>query len=77
MYQTQIIISDNVHKRLLDLSKKLKTKESDIISMAILTFNPVNTSIDRINLLQMARGIWKNRTDLPSPSELRNAWERN
>lgn len=77
MYQTQIKISDTVHKRLLDLSKKLKTKESDIISMAILTFNPVHTNIDKINLLRMAKGIWKDRTDLPTPSELRNAWERN
>jgi len=31
---------------------------------------------DRLSLLRQARGIWKDRTDLPSLTDLRREWER-
>ena len=33
-------------------------------------------SEDRLHLLQQARGMWKDRTDLPSLTELRREWDR-
>jgi hypothetical protein len=33
-------------------------------------------SEDRLRLLQQARGMWKDRTDLPSVAELRGEWDR-
>lgn len=33
-------------------------------------------SEDRLGLLRQARGMWKDRTDLPSPAELRREWDR-
>lgn len=31
---------------------------------------------DRLSLLRQARGIWQDRTDLPSLTELRREWDR-
>jgi hypothetical protein len=76
MYQSQININESVHKRLLDLSHKLQKKESEIISLALLNFNPDNNASDRLSLLRQAKGIWKDRTDLQSPEKLRKSWER-
>jgi len=76
MYQAQININESVHKRLLDLSRMLQKKESEIISLALLNYNPEKSAPDRISLLRQAKGIWKDRTDLQTPEELRKSWER-
>ena len=31
---------------------------------------------DRLSLLRQARGMWKDRTDLPSLTDLRHEWDR-
>jgi hypothetical protein len=31
---------------------------------------------DRLSLLRQARGMWRDRTDLPSLADLRREWER-
>jgi hypothetical protein len=31
---------------------------------------------DRLHLLRQARGMWKDRTDLPSVADLRREWDR-
>jgi hypothetical protein len=31
---------------------------------------------DRLSLLRQARGMWKDRTDLPSLTDLRREWDR-
>jgi hypothetical protein len=33
-------------------------------------------SEDRLRLLRQARGVWKDRTDLPSLAEMRYEWDR-
>jgi hypothetical protein len=33
-------------------------------------------SEDRLSLLRQARGMWKDRTDLPSLTDLRHEWDR-
>ena len=33
-------------------------------------------SEDRVRLLRQARGMWKDRTDLPSVVEMRHEWDR-
>ena len=33
-------------------------------------------SEDRLSLLRQARGMWKDRTDLPALTDLRREWER-
>jgi hypothetical protein len=31
---------------------------------------------DRLSLLQQARGMWKDRSDLPAVADLRREWDR-
>jgi len=33
-------------------------------------------SEDRLRLLRQARGMWKDRTDLPSVADMRHEWDR-
>ena len=33
-------------------------------------------SEDRLNLLRQARGMWKDRTDLPLLTDMRREWDR-
>jgi hypothetical protein len=33
-------------------------------------------SEDRLSLLRQARGMWKDRTDLPSLTDMRREWDR-
>jgi hypothetical protein len=44
----------------------------DAIKQLIAQFQ----SEDRLSLLRQARGMWKDRTDLPSLADLRRDWER-
>jgi len=44
----------------------------DAIKQLIAQFQ----SEDRLRLLQQARGMWKDRTDLPALTDLRREWDR-
>ena len=44
----------------------------DAIKQLIAQFQ----SEDRLMLLRQARGMWKDRTDLPSLADLRREWDR-
>ena len=44
----------------------------DAITQLIAQFQ----SEDRLRLLRQARGMWKDRTDLPALRDLRSEWER-
>ena len=44
----------------------------DAIKQLIAQFQ----SEDRLRLLRQARGMWKDRTDLPALSDLRREWDR-
>lgn len=76
MEQTQINISKSAYKRLYSLSIELGKKESEIVNLAILNYQP-KKNINRINLLRKAKGIWADRSDMDNATELRNLWERN
>lgn len=40
------------------------------------TLNSLTQSEDGLSLLRQARGMWKDRTDLPSLPDLRREWDR-
>lgn len=44
----------------------------DAVKQLIAQFQSEN----RLNLLRQARGMWKDRTDLPAPADLRREWDR-
>jgi hypothetical protein len=44
----------------------------DVVKQLIAQFQ----SEDRLSLLRQARGMWKDRTDLPSLADLRREWDR-
>jgi hypothetical protein len=44
----------------------------DVVKQLIAQWQPE----DRRSLLRQARGIWKDRTDLPSLADLRREWDR-
>ena len=44
----------------------------DAVKQLIVQFQ----SVDRLSLLRHARGMWKDRTDLPSVTDLCREWDR-
>jgi hypothetical protein len=52
--------------------KTLDEVVHDAIKQLIAQFQ----SEDRLRLLQQARGMWKDRTDLPALTDLRREWDR-
>ncbi len=41
----------------------------------LITQSQTEVCEDRLSLLRQARGIWKDRTDLPSFADLRREWD--
>ena len=52
-----------------------KTPE-ELVHDAVKQFIAQFQSEDRLSLLRQARGMWKDRTDLPSLTDLRREWDR-
>ena len=54
------------------LGKTLDEIIHDAVKQLIAQFQ----SEDRLSLLRQARGMWKDRTDLPALTDLRREWDR-
>jgi hypothetical protein len=73
--QTQINISKSAYKKLNLLSLKLGKKESELANLAILNYNPA-LSLNNLDKLKKAKGIWADKNDNINLEELRNSWDR-
>ncbi len=76
MIRTQIYITEAEQSSLKSLSLQSGKKQSALIREAIDRFITVNTKTDRLSLLRKARGLWKDRNDLPDFAEIRRSLER-
>ncbi len=77
MLQTELLsLTESENMTLLAISqatgKTLEQLLHEAVGMIIRQFQ----QNDRRILLRQARGIWKDRTDLPDPETLRKEWDR-
>lgn len=76
MIRTQIYITEAEQKALKSIAARTGTKQSELIRRAIDQFIARFRETDRLKLLQQARGIWKDRTDLPDFRQIRRESDR-
>ena len=58
------------------LAQRMGKTPAELVHDAVKQLLAQFQSEDRLSLLRQARGMWKNRADLPSPSDLRLEWDR-
>jgi len=61
----------------MKLAREQERTLSDVIRAALDGYLAVELSrADRLRRMRLARGMWKDRTDLPDFDEVRRSWDR-
>jgi len=76
MVRTQIYLTDEEKTALQDIANETGVSQSELIRHAIDRFIERQQEKDRKTLFQKARGLWKDREDLPDFRILRNEFDR-
>ena len=76
MATLHINLTDQESDSLLTIARQTGKSQDELLRDAINHLISQFQEQDRRALLQSARGIWKDRTDLPSAEELRREWDR-
>jgi hypothetical protein len=76
MLDTEINLTEQERNALQDISRRTGKTEGELVREALDQFIAQFQNEDQRKLMQKARGIWKDRQDLPSLQEIRNEWER-
>jgi Arc/MetJ-type ribon-helix-helix transcriptional regulator len=72
----QITLPETECERLRDLSQRTGKSEGELLREALDLLSAQLMSRDRLDRLRRAKGIWKDRDDLPELSELREGMNR-
>jgi len=78
MIRTQIYLTEKEHTILKILSRRTGKAKSDLIRDAIdhMIDEQEQKVLDPVSLLRQARGMWKDREDLPDFEALRSELDR-
>ncbi|HKQ04127.1 MAG TPA: CopG family transcriptional regulator [Blastocatellia bacterium] len=76
MLDTEINLTEQERNALQEISRRTGKTEGELVREALDQFIAQFQNEDQRRLMQKARGIWKDRQDLPSLQELRNEWDR-
>ena len=76
MRRTQIYLTDEERKALRVIADRLGQSQSEVIRAAVDQYIVRYQEGNRLDLLRQARGIWKERTDLPDFTAIRNELDR-
>jgi hypothetical protein len=76
MIRTQIYLTESVKAQLETIALTRGVKQSELIREAVDELIEKYTPSQRPTRIQPARGLWKNRKDLPTLHDLRAGWSR-
>jgi len=76
MVRTQVYLTEQQRAALRDLARQTGQKQSELIRQAIDDFIDRQQPQDRRAILEQARGMWKDRDDLPDFRALRGEFDR-
>ncbi|HEY6186857.1 MAG TPA: ribbon-helix-helix protein, CopG family [Pyrinomonadaceae bacterium] len=76
MLESEINLTEKERDALDEISQRTGKSQSELVREAIDHLIAEFQTEDRRSLMQRARGIWKDRQDLPAFGELRREWDR-
>ncbi|CAG0935412.1 hypothetical protein TFLX_04250 [Thermoflexales bacterium] len=76
MLTTQVTLTDQQTQALRSIAQRAGKTEKDVIVEAVELFIAQHTPRERRDILQQAKGMWQNRTDLPDLRTLREESDR-
>lgn len=76
MRRTQIYLTDREQTAVKSIARRLGKTQSEVIRTAVDRLIDSESSASRLDLIRSARGLWSNRTDMPTADELRSEWDR-
>jgi predicted transcriptional regulator len=76
MNRTQIYLTDEEQAALGTIAERTGRSKSNLIREAVDGFIARQSTATRRELLEAARGIWRDRDDLPDFAALRGEWDR-
>ena len=69
-------LTEQEQTALESMAQRTGKTPDELVRDAIKQFIAQFQAEDRLSLLRQARGMWKDRTDLPSLADLRREWDR-
>lgn len=76
MVRTQIYLTEAEQRGLRALSRRSGLTQSELVRQAIDGLLAEQQEVERVTLLQQARGLWKERDDLPDFARLHRELDR-
>lgn len=76
MGRTEINLTEQERNALQETSRQTGKTEDELIHEAIDKYFARFQKGGRLSLMRKAKGIWKDRQDLPTPEDLRREWDR-
>jgi hypothetical protein len=72
----ELHLTEQEQTALATIAQRMGKTPDEVVHDAVKQLIAQFQSEDRLSLLRQARGMWKERTDLPSLTDLRREWER-
>ncbi len=76
MVRTQIYLEETVSRLIRTIAHQSGKKTSEIIREAVDRYLALYQTNDYLSRLQSAKGMWKDRDDLPDIENLRREWDK-
>ena len=76
MLQTQINLTEQNQQTLIEISRFTGKSPQELINLAVEELIKNYQNKKRLALMQQARGIWKQREDIPNLEQLRLEFNR-
>ena len=76
MTTAQVTLTETENRAIQALSESAGKSQDEILHEAIAQFLERHQAERRLHCLRQARGLWRDRQDLPDATELRREWDR-
>ena len=72
----ELHLTEQEQTALATIAQRMGKTPDEVVHDAVKQLIAQFQSEDRLSLLRQARGMWKDRTDLPPLTDLRREWDR-